>query len=186
MRHRRKIRTSLIGAVLLLAGQSWAGDIVGSIGVPKPDRAVVYVENVPGAFPAGHVSMDQLHKVFIPYVLPVVQGTTVTFHNSDNLQHNVFGVGGDEFNLGTYGANAAKERTFKKPGQIAILCNVHPEMEAYVIVLQNPYFAQPDNTGKYRIANLPAGDYVLIAWYQGKAKKQKVKVPAQGDASASF
>jgi plastocyanin len=181
-----KIRTSLASAVLILVGRVWAGDIVGSIGVPKPDRSVVYVETLPGTFPAGRVSMDQLHKVFVPYVLPVVQGTTVAFHNSDNLQHNVFGVGGDEFNLGTYGANAAKDRVFKKPGQVAILCNVHPEMEAYILVLQNPYFVQPDATGKYRIANVPAGDYVLVAWYQGKTKKQKIKVPAQGDAPAGF
>lgn len=185
--HHGKIRAGLAGVVLLLAGQSWAGDIVGSLNVPKPDHAVVYVEKAPGNFPAsGRVSMDQVRKVFVPFVLPVVQGATVAFHNSDNLQHNVFGVGADEFNLGTYGLNAAKEQVFKKPGEVAILCNVHPEMQAYILVLQNPYFAQPDNAGKFRIAKVPPGEYVLIAWYEGKRKKQKVKVPAQGDVSPSF
>jgi plastocyanin len=180
------ILTSVTLAALLLAGRSWAGDIAGAIGVPKPDHAVVYVEKVPGAFPSGHVQMDQLRKVFLPYVLPVVQGTTVEFHNSDNLQHNVFGVGADEFNLGTYGAGAARDRAFEKLGEVDILCNVHPEMQAYILVLQNPYFARPDNTGKFHIANVPAGDYTVTAWYEGKTKKQKVKVPAKGNVTVNF
>jgi len=179
----------LVGAVALFVSVPGlqAGDIVGTVSAPKPDHVVVYVEKAPGTFHAGsNAAMDQKRKVFIPYVLPVMQGTTVDFHNSDNLQHNVFGVGSNEFNLGTYGLGATKGATFNKPGQVAILCNVHPEMEAYVLVLQNPYFAQPDSSGKFRIENVPEGDYVLKAWYEGKAKKQSVKVQAKGDVSVNF
>jgi len=183
---RAAILPSVVVAALLLASPSRAGDIAGAVGVPKPDHAVVYVEKVRDAFPGGHVQMNQLHKVFVPYVLPVVQGTTVAFHNSDNLQHNVFGVGADEFNLGTYGAGAARDRTFDKLGEVDILCNIHPEMQGYVLVLQNPYFARPDNSGKFQIANLPPGDYVLNAWYEGKTKKQNVKVPAKGKVTVNF
>lgn len=172
--------------ILLPAGSLWAGDIVGALAVPKPDRAVVYVENVAGTFHSGLAKMDQRGKVFVPYVLPVVQGTTVEFHNSDNLQHNVFGVGGDEFNLGTYSQGMTGSHTFKNVGQVAILCNVHPEMEAYVLVLQNPYFAQPDGKGEFRIANVPAGEYVVRAWYSGKTRKQNVKVPATGSVTVTF
>lgn len=179
------LRAGLI-VLLLPACYLGAGDIVGTLAVPKPDRSVVYVEKVAGTFPAGRAKMDQRGKIFIPYVLPVVQGTTVEFHNSDSLQHNVFGVGGDEFNLGTYSQGAARERTFQKAGEVAILCNVHPEMEAYVLVLQNPYFAQPDGNGKYRIVNVPAGQYVVIGWYAGKTKKQDVKVPATGSVTVTF
>ena len=178
----------LVGAVTLFVSVPGlkAGDIEGTVSAPKPDHVVVYVEKVPGTFHGNNAAMDQKRKVFIPYVLPVLQGTTVEFHNSDNLQHNVFGVGSNEFNLGTYGLGATKGTTFNKLGQVAILCNVHPEMEAYVLVLQNPYFAQPDSSSKFRIQNVPEGDYVLKAWYEGKAKKQNVKVPAKGDVSADF
>jgi plastocyanin len=170
-----------------LAGALRAGDIVGTVGVPKPDHVVIYVEKVPGTYPArGHAEMDQKSKTFIPYVLPVVQGTTVEFHNSDNLQHNVFGVGADEFNLGSYGLDASKDETFKGLGEVDILCNIHTEMAGYILVLQNPYFAQPDASGKYRIANVPPGEYVLKAWYEGKTKKQTVQVPAHGTVTASF
>lgn len=185
---RTKVAQCIVALVAVLCSASWvnAGDIVGSVGIPKPDHAIVYVEKVAGTFHGGDAAMDQKNKVFIPYVLPVVQGATVKFHNSDNLQHNVFGVGADEFNLGTYGHGASKGETFSKLGEVDILCNVHPEMAAYILVLQNPYFAQPDSRGKFRIAGVPAGQYVLKAWYEGKTKKQNVIVPAKGDVSAGF
>jgi plastocyanin len=170
----------------LYAGRSRAGDIVGALAVPKPDQAVVYVEKVAGTFPAGNAKMDQRGKVFIPYVLPVVQGTSVEFHNSDNLQHNVLGVGADKFNLGTYTQGMARSYAFNKLGEVAILCNVHPEMEAYVLVLQNSFFALLDGSGKFRIAGVPPGNYVIKAWYRGKTKQQNVKVPEKGDVTVSF
>ncbi len=121
----------VVALAAMLFSVSWlpAGDIVGSVGVPKPDHALVYVEKVPGTFHVGNAAMDQKNKVFVPYLLPVVQGTTVQFHNSDNLQHNVFGVGADEFNLGTYGAGASKGVAFNKMGEVDILCNIHPIKE---------------------------------------------------------
>ncbi len=178
----------VIALVAILVSVSWlpAGDIIGTVGVPKLDHALVYVEKVPGTFHSGNTKMDQKNKMFVPYLLPVVQGTTVEFHNSDNLQHNVFGVGADEFNLGTYGGGASKGITFNKLGEVDILCNVHPEMAGYIIVLQNSYFAKPDSGGKFRISDVPPGDYVLRFWYEGKTKKQNVKVLAKGDVSVGF
>lgn len=173
-------------SVVSLAGALRAGDIVGAVGVPKPDHVVVYVDKASGNFAGGHAEMDQKNKMFVPYVLPVVQGAAVDFRNSDNLQHNVFGVGADEFNLGSYGLGASKVETFKGLGEVDILCNIHTEMAGYVLVLQNPYFAQPDGSGKYRIAGVPPGQYVLKAWYEGKTKKQTVQVPAHGTVTASF
>ncbi len=176
----------VVVALLVFAEWSSAGDIVGTLAVPKPDQAVVYVETAPGTFHCEGVKMDQKNKVFLPPVLPVLKGTTVQFHNSDELQHNVFGVGGDEFNLGNWTKGIVREHTFNKLGDAVILCNVHPEMEAHVLVLQNPYFARLDSNGKFRIANVPPGDYVIKAWYRGKVKKQSVKVPATGSATADF
>jgi len=187
-----KMKSAGLLAVLVVLclplGGLRAGEIVGALAVPKPDQAVVYVERVPGMFHGGNAKMDQHGKVFIPYVLAVVQGTAVEFHNSDNLQHNVFGVGANKFNLGTYSQGMARSYTFNKLGEVAILCNVHPEMEAYILVLQNPYFTQLDGNGggKFRIAGVPPGDYVVKAWYRGKSKQQNVKVPAAGSITVSF
>lgn len=178
----------LIGllAVLVSAALPGGGEIVGTLTVPKTDQAVVYVETVTGTFRGEHAKMDQRNKVFTPYVLPILKGTTVEFINSDELQHNVFGVGADEFNLGNWTKGITREHTFDKLGEVTILCNVHPEMEAYILVLQNPFFAQPDSSGKFRIAGVPPGEYVVKAWYRGKIKKQTVKVPATGSVTANF
>ena len=175
-----------LAAILLPVAGSTGSEIIGTIAVAQPDRAVVYLETVPGTFPGGRAKMDQRNKIFTPFVLPVVKGTTVEFVNSDELQHNVFGVGAEEFNLGNWSKGIMREHAFNKLGEVAILCNVHPEMEAYILVLQNPYFAQPDSSGKFRIGNVPPGEYVIKAWYRSKTKKQTVKVPASGSVNVTF
>ncbi len=172
--------------VLKLASNLFAGDIEGTVNSTRLSFVVVYVDKVPGYFKGGHAVLDQRSKVFTPAVLPVVRGTTVEFRNSDDLRHNAFGVGADEFNLGDWTKGVTRQHTFYKLGDVTILCNVHPEMEAWVLVLQNPYFAQPDSQRKYRISNVPPGEYVLKAWYRGKAKTQNVKVPPTGSVSANF
>jgi plastocyanin len=175
-----------LAALLGLATWTMAGDIVGKLGVAKPDHAVVYVETVPGTFNGGRAKMDQMNKVFIPYVLPVLKGTTVEFHNNDNMQHNVFGVGAENFDLGNWTKGIVHEHMFSKVGDVTILCNVHHEMEGHILVLQNSYFARLDSGGAFRIANVPPGTYVVKAWYAGKIRKQTVIVPATGSVNVAF
>ncbi len=163
-----------------------AGDLAGTLAVPHPDHALVYVEGVAGTFPATTVDMDQHNMVFDPYVVAVVKGGTVRFHNSDVVPHQVAGVGADQFNLGTISKGGARDYTFNKPGDVGIVCGMHPDMEAHVLVLENPYFARPDAGGNFRISGLPPGDYVVKAWYDGKAKKQSVKILESGDAAVKF
>ncbi|MBI4478787.1 MAG: hypothetical protein HY651_02090 [Acidobacteria bacterium] len=186
---RTRVGTQGLGLFLvlfLLTAWLSAGDITGTMAVAKPVQALVYVEKAPGTFKSDRAEMDQQSKLFIPYALPVLQGTTVVFKNSDSLQHNVFGVGAEEFNLGNWTQGVTREHTFNKTGDVTVLCNVHPEMEGHILVLQNSYFAQPDGTGKYRISGVPPGDYVVKGWYRGKTKTQKVQVLAAGTVRANF
>lgn len=177
---------TVVALLFTLAPVLQAGTIEGTVGAKDKSKVVVFVEKVPGTFNGDHALMDQQNKVFTPYVLPVVQGATVEFLNSDSLQHNVFGVGADEFDLGNWTKGIKREHTFDKPGEVVILCNVHPEMEAYILVLENPYFAQLNDDGTFRITDVPAGNYVVKAWYRGKTKKQKVTVPASGSVTVTF
>lgn len=176
----------VLAALVAPAAGPGGGEIAGALTVANPEQAVVYLETVAGTFRGERAKMDQQNKVFTPYVLPVVKGTTVEFHNSDELQHNVLAVGAEEFNLGNWTKGIVREHTFDKLGDVTLLCNVHPEMEAHVLVLQNPYFSKPGADGKFRIANAPPGEYVIKAWYRGKTKKQTVKVPASGTVAVTF
>lgn len=175
---------------LLLPGEmAVAAAIKGKVqckGLRDNRDAVVYLENVPGQFPPlkQPPEIDQLKMTFIPHVLPVVVGTTVKFVNSDPVLHNVFtpSKAGNKFNLGTWPQGEAKTYTFDKLGEVRLLCNVHPEMEAWVVVLPNPHFAKTGPDGSYSIANVPAGKYTLKVWHEKlKFPPQEIEVPVAGE-----
>src|SRR3972149_1421048 len=110
-------------------------------------KAVVYIEKAYGTFIPSKKNpiMDQIDMTFVPYVLPLLAGATVDFHNSDGLLNNIYSPSwaGYRFNLGTYPKGVVRPFTFDRLGEIIVLCNIHPQMEAYILALQNPYFAVP-------------------------------------------
>lgn len=185
-------------ASLVLAGM-WAvvapaaaGTIKGKITIPRARTladAVVYVEKAPGEFPPPkpHTVMDQKNMTFVPHVLPVVAGTTVDFLNSDQVLHNVFTPEkcANKFNLGTWPRGEVRSFKFEKTGCApVVLCNVHPEMEAFVVVLQNPYFAVTDKSGLFVIRDVPEGKYTVKAWYRKFVDvSREVAVTKEGEVS---
>lgn len=123
--------------------------------------------------PTKPVEMDQKGMLFIPHVLPVATGTTVRFLNSDPFPHNVFSPEG-KYNLGTWPKGETKDHTYTKAGIYTQLCRVHPEMVAYVVVLDTPYFATTDKAGAFTITGVPPGQYTVVAWSE---KRKEVKQP---------
>lgn len=154
--------------------------------------AVVYIQHAEGSFaPAGPAKMDQRSMKFAPSVLPILTGTTVRFLNSDPTQHNVFSPDYEKYNLGTWPQGQTKDQLFAKcakaPCAYVQLCRIHPEMEAYVVVLQNPYFAVTNSDGHYRIDNVPPGAHSLGVWAaKGKAPVKPVTVDAAKPAQIDF
>jgi len=181
--------------VFLIAGlciAAWAGDIEGKVSGMK-GQSVVYVDAIAGkTFPAPkeHPVMDQKGLLFAPHIMVVQQGTTVDFLNSDNVQHNVFwtSVGGDKkagHNLGTWPKGEKRSFTFDKAGVVPLFCNVHPEMEGYIIVSPTPYFAETDDSGNYKIKDVPDASYTVVAWHEG-AKNQSKPLTVTGNSKADF
>ena len=179
-------------AALLIAAPAFADDagtISGDV-VARPAKqrvgVVVHLEKVAGTFrpPAKPVTIDQKGMAFVPHVLAVQKGATVIFKNSDAVRHNVFTPDGDKYNLGTWGQGESKPHQFNTPGVFHQLCNVHPEMSAFIVVVDNPYFAVTDGEGKFTIANVPPGTYTLKTWSekQGETTRQ-VTVTAGGTAN---
>jgi plastocyanin len=171
---------------------------VGSIqGIVKAKKAkyikdsIVYVENVPNAYgtPKEHVVMDQKNMAFIPHVLPLVKGTTVDFLNSDMVQHNIYSPDAvaDNMNLGTWLKDETRPFTFNKSGIVTLRCNVHVDMLAYVLVLQNPYFARVNNDGSFSILNVPEGKCRVKLWHERlKAADREVEVKAGAPIAIEF
>ena len=182
----------LIAVVTGFALAASAGTISGQVsGIAGP--SVVYVDTISGkTFPAPteHPVIDQKGLVFQPHVTAVQVGTTVDFLNSDSVAHNVFwtSIGGNKklnHNMGTWPKGERKSFKFDTPGAVPILCNVHPEMSAYLVVVPTPYFTVSDPTGTYKIENVPDGSYTVIAWHEG-AKNQSKPVSVTGDTKADF
>ena len=144
--------------------------------------SVVWVDDMPGEFPApkAHAILDQKNMRFIPHILTILAGTTVDFRNSDPLLHNVFSISpAKQFNLGLYPRGRVPAILFDKPGIVAILCNVHPEMSAYIIVLKNPFFAVPGPEGHFIIGNVPSGTRLVRCWSEdGRTQERRVTLVA--------
>ncbi|MFQ5652945.1 MAG: carboxypeptidase regulatory-like domain-containing protein [bacterium] len=187
--------TLLVLFAFFTAGSVGAGTIKGKITVKGARDArdvVVYVDEVPGEFkpPNEPAKMDQKNLTFIPHVLPIIQGTTVNYLNNDDVLHNVFTPDkcAEKFNLGTWAKGKSKSYQFKEKGCASVmLCNVHPEMEAWIVVLQNPYYFKTDKDGVFTIENVPAGKYTLRVWHKKlKAKPIEIEVPAKGEIKVDF
>ena len=109
----------------------------------------------------------QQHKRFEPHVLAVPAGAVVDFPNLDPFFHNVFSMfDGKRFDLGLYEAGASHSATFDRPGVCYIFCNIHPEMSAVVVATDSPYYAVSNKSGKFSIANVPPGRYLVTVWHE--------------------
>ena len=153
----------------LVRADGATGSITGDV-VTHPAKksagVVVYLDAVPGSFrpPARPVTIDQKGMQFRPHVVAIQKGGTVLFKNSDAVRHNVFTPDGDKYNLGTWGQGESKSHTFRQAGIYQQLCNIHPEMSGFIVVLDNPYFAVTGADGKFEITGVPPGSYTLKTW----------------------
>ncbi len=186
---------NILVLIAVIAGFSLAADAATISGKVSgvAGQSVVYVEAIAGKTfpaPAQHPVVDQKSLVFQPHVTVVQAGTNVEFLNSDSVAHNVFwtSIGGNKklgHNLGTWPKGEKRSFKFDTPGAVPVLCNVHPEMSAYIVIVPTPYFATSDQTGNYKIEDVPDGSYTVTAWHEG-AKNQSKPVAASGDAKADF
>jgi plastocyanin len=188
----KKISLVSVAVMAALGTTVYAGTIHGKVSGVSGE-SVVYVEAIPGkTFPAPtqHTTIDQKGLMFVPHITAVAQGTTIEFLNSDTVAHNVFwpSIGGNKklgHNLGTWPKGQRQSFKFDNPGVVSLLCNVHPEMAAYVIVSPTPYFAETNSGGEFKIENVPDGAYTVTAWHEG-AKNKSNPVKVAGDTAADF
>ena len=142
--------------------------------------SVVWLEAAGKTFPkpARSVTISQKSLRFVPHVLMVPAGATVDFQNGDDVQHNIFwpAINGDKklgHTLGTWPKGQTRMFEFTTPGIVPLLCNVHPEMSAYLVVTPTPYGAETDEAGSFKIVDVPGGSYTMKAWHEGFGPQSK-------------
>jgi plastocyanin len=178
------------------------GTVSGNVGIfrtkvktdgPKNDKDVIVFLQSASGDTLGPVKeqaiMDQKGLIFLPHVMPIQLGTTVTFLNNDNELHNVyflFDKTGETLDIGTWDFGQTVDYTFNEAGMAITLCKLHLEMAAYIVVLDTPFYtlAEVDGSnqkGQYEIKDVPAGRYILSSWHKKlKMKGGPVQVTIEG------
>ncbi|GAB3193410.1 methylamine utilization protein [Hydrogenophaga aquatica] len=151
---------------------SWAGDVRAVVQDPQGRpvaEAVVYLESAAAAAaarPMTGVELVQKDKAFVPSVLPVTRGTSVSFPNRDTVRHHVYSLSPvKRFELKLYAGTPANPVVFDQPGVAVLGCNIHDEMVAWVVVLDTPHFAQSQADGRAELRGVPPGEYRLMVWH---------------------
>jgi plastocyanin len=177
---------AIVVSVLWVANPAQGGDVKGKVtatGLKSAENIVVYIDTIPGKkfdHPTQHIAVDQRNMLFVPRTTVILQGTTVDFLNHDNVAHNVYwpSINGDKrfrHSMTIVSPNQQKSFQFDNLGAAELLCNLHPEMIGYVVVVPTPYFALIANDGTFSIKNVPPGTYTLKTWSEdGKPTTQKI------------
>jgi plastocyanin len=166
---------------LLLPVIALAGSVSGEVELTNSKDAavrkhrdysgvVIWLEPVDRAAPAAspkRVEMLQKEKQFVPHVVAIAVGGTVDFPNVDPIFHNAFSnFSGQPFDTGLYAPKTSRATIFKHPGIVRVFCNIHSTMSAIIAVVNTPWFAVSQSSGKYSIANVPAGEYHLRMFHE--------------------
>lgn len=145
-----------ISGRILLSGKPAVGAVVSIEGLRHavpPDRSV-------------HV-IDHRDLQFVPRLLIGQPGVTVQFKNSDGMPCRIYSVSPSGIFVLRGEDSKPMAMTFDHPGVIQVRCSQHARIHAFVVIKDNPYFAQTDSKGRYMIRGVPPGRYTLQAWREG-------------------
>jgi len=162
------------------ASKPAAGAVVWLQGSPTPDRPGYRAESIPA------LAIGARDKRFAPRVAAVPVGTTVDFPNHDRIFHNVFSLSSAKrFDLGLYRNGKSKSVTFDEPGIVQVFCNIHPQMAAYVIVVDGRSHAVTGDDGRVTLGGVRPGSYRLRVWDErGGEHEETVTITSNVRATA--
>jgi plastocyanin len=155
-------------------------------------NVIVYVKNAPaGAANTTPAVLDQNGCKYVPHVTAVQVGQPVQIKNSDNTLHNVHAMPAvnGQFNEGQPVQGMVSTKKFDKVEMtpFRIKCDVHGWMKSYMVVLPHGYHSVSQMNGQFSIANLPPGNYTLVAWHEKYGtQEQQVTVGPKEQKQVTF
>ena len=159
--------------------------------ISEPNRgiknAIVALLDVPlpadYQVPPSHLTIDNRNCQFQPRVTVLTTGSSIEVVNSDPVVHTVHLYGPFNLNASLGPGQSRALGTVKRVGTIAIKCDFHGWMQAFVGVDDHPFHAVSDVDGGFRIHSIPPGSYQLQAWHEAFGTK-RVHVEIGADAPA--
>ena len=136
---------------------------------PEIKNVVVYLKGVvfKGTLPTSRQEIVQQGETFVPRVLAITRGSSVSFPNEDPIFHNVFSLSSAAtFNLGRFPQGQTRVREFTKVGLVKVFCQIHSQMSASILVLDHPFFTVPELDGTFTLTNVPPGKYTVVGWHE--------------------
>ncbi|MDB5434013.1 MAG: methylamine utilization protein [Phenylobacterium sp.] len=159
---------------LCLAAPAWAGDLAVTVATPagKPVGNAVIMVRPRGFSPRGPIRfpwpyvMAQQDMQFDPFVLVVPVGAEVSFPNHDPFRHHVFSFSpAKSFELKLYSRDETRKVKLEKAGVVALGCNIHDDMTAFIRVVDTPYAAKTGAGGTVVLRDLPPGPATVTVWH---------------------
>jgi plastocyanin len=156
-------------AALALSAGAHARDITVAVrdGTGHPVEDAVVLLDAPGrAPPPGHFTINQKDTMFVPFVLVIPVGSTVDFTNLDPFRHHVYSFSpAKKFELKLFGKGEKRSVTFNKPGTIALGCNIHDTMQAFIQVVDTVFAAKTGRDGHVVLHGAPSGATKVLVWH---------------------
>jgi plastocyanin len=158
--------------------------------IPKPTRVN---DEAKSAASQATVEFDQQKCVFLPHVLPLMAGAAVTVKSSDQVTHNVNSkLVNTKFNSSVSPGNTIvvnAKNPERGPGEV--VCDIHPWMKAWWLVIDSPYYAVTDEKGNFEIKNVPAGTQKVVVWQEAAgfvtpAAGAPLDIKADGEITKDF
>jgi plastocyanin len=135
------------------------------------------------------VKLTQKDCEYHPHVLAFPAGSTLEIENPDGILHNIHSYSkvNTAFNMAQPKFKKTMEQKIEKPEVINIKCDVHGWMSGWLVATENPYVAVTDNSGSFKLTDVPAGTYNVEVWHETLGKtSQKVTVKGKEDAKVNF
>jgi carboxypeptidase family protein len=153
----------------------------------------VYVKNISGNYPVPStpVVLDQHGCQYHPHMIPLRAGQPLQIKNSDATLHNIHALPNinPQFNEGQPVQGMVSTKKFDKVETVPfkVKCDVHGWMKAWMVIMPHPFYSVSQSNGSFTIANLPPGQYTIVAWHEKYgSQEQQVTVAAKESKTVDF
>jgi len=125
---------------------------------------------------------DQHGCKYEPHVQIVRVNTQLVVKNSDSAEHNIHGYLNSAlntaFNFGSPSNSVmdeAGDAFLERAGKYILKCDIHPWMNAFIHVVEHPYYVVTGADGSFVLEHVPPGEYTLVCWHEGMTEEPRVK-----------